>query len=219
MKSWQEVALGIAALIAGIVASPLSAYALDPEELYELVSPSVVIVWGSTPEGDGSLGSGVVVARQMVATNCHVLTGQKDVEVYADENGLPATLRAVDWRRDVCILHVAGLVVPPVRVGSAHALRVGQKVYAIGSPEGLHLTLSDGLVSGFRDFEYGVVIQTSAPISPGSSGGGLFDSRGTLVGITTSLVEGGQNLNFAHPADWVTELLEKTRSEARRSPR
>ena len=217
MRSWQDAAFAMAALIAGVCALPLSANALTPEELYELVSPSVVIVWGSTPEGDGSLGSGVVVAPRMVATNCHVLTGQKEVEVYADESGLRATLRAVDWRRDVCILQVAGLSAPPVRVGSAESLRVGQKVYAIGSPEGLHFTLSDGLVSGFRDFEYGVVIQTSAPISPGSSGGGLFDDRGTLVGITTSGLEEGQNLNFAHPADWVRELLEKNRSETRRT--
>jgi S1-C subfamily serine protease len=216
VKVWKDAAFALAALIAVASALAPSANALTPEELYELVSPSVVIVWGSTPEGDDSLGSGVVVAPRMVATNCHVLTGQKDVEVYADENGLRATLRAVDWRRDVCILHVAGLSAPPVRVSSAESLRAGQKVYAIGAPEGLHLTLSDGLVSGFRDFEYGVVIQTSAPISPGSSGGGLFDERGTLVGITTSVLEEGQNLNFAHPADWVTELLERDRSEARR---
>lgn len=68
MKVWRDAAFLLAVLIAGICAWPPSARALTPEELYELVSPSVVVVWGSTPDGDGSLGSGVVVAPRMVAT-------------------------------------------------------------------------------------------------------------------------------------------------------
>jgi len=70
-------------------------------------------------------------------------------------------------------------------------------VYAVGAPEGLEMTLSEGLISGFRDFRGQRVVQTSAPISHGSSGGGLFDEVGGLVGITTFMLGAGQNLNFA----------------------
>src|SRR5262249_49670558 len=93
-------------------------------------------------------------------------------------------------------------------IAATDDLQVGQRVYAIGAPQELELTLSDGLISGLRQTEGGSIqlIQTSAPISPGSSGGGLFDQDGRLVGITTFFVEEGQNLNFALPAAWVLEL-------------
>jgi tetratricopeptide (TPR) repeat protein len=77
----------------------------------------------------------------------------------------------------------------------------------MGAPEGLELTLSEGLISGLREFEGGLVVQTSAAISPGSSGGGLFDARGQLVGITTFYLKEGQNLNFALPGDWAQSLV------------
>jgi S1-C subfamily serine protease len=84
-------------------------------------------------------------------------------------------------------------------------LEVGEKVYTLGSPVGLELTLSDGLVSGRRDEAGFQLVQTTAPISPGSSGGGLFDARGNLIGVTTLVLTGrerlNQALNFAIPAD------------------
>lgn len=83
---------------------------------------------------------------------------------------------------------------------------MGEKVYAIGAPEGLELTISGGLISGLRDFDKDRVIQTSAAISPGSSGGGLFDAEARLVGITTFYLKEGQTLNFALPADLILEL-------------
>jgi S1-C subfamily serine protease len=79
-------------------------------------------------------------------------------------------------------------------------------VYAIGTPQGLERTLSQGLVSAMRETSEGTVIQTSAPISPGSSGGGLFDTQGQLVGITTFQTKTGQNLNFAIPVDWLDTM-------------
>jgi hypothetical protein len=83
---------------------------------------------------------------------------------------------------------------------------VGERVYAIGAPEGLELTLSEGLVSGLRSRGNFRVIQTTAPVSHGSSGGGLFDSQGKLVGITTFSFHEGQNLNFAIPTEWILAL-------------
>jgi S1-C subfamily serine protease len=82
----------------------------------------------------------------------------------------------------------------------------------MGAPQGLELTLSQGIVSGLRDSDdkgYRV-IQTDAAISPGSSGGALFDDNGDLVGITTYKVRGGENLNFAVPVNYVRKMLTAT---------
>lgn len=78
-------------------------------------------------------------------------------------------------------------------------------MYAVGSPRGLELTISDGIISQLRG-EHTNLIQTTASISPGSSGGGLFNLRGELIGITTFNVTGGQNLNFALPVEWLENL-------------
>ena len=80
-------------------------------------------------------------------------------------------------------------------------LVVGEKVYTVGAPIGLERTLGEGIISGLRKFEGEKLIQTSAPISSGSSGGGLFDTRGNLIGITTFLLYEAQNLNFAIAAE------------------
>jgi S1-C subfamily serine protease len=105
-----------------------------------------------------------------------------------------------------------GPALAPVDLVPSSKLQIGERVYAIGSPEGLELTFSEGVISAFRDSEGVHLIQTSAPISPGSSGGGLFDTHGRLVGITTFQLKEGQSLNFALPGEWVTDLLEHAKS-------
>jgi hypothetical protein len=95
---------------------------------------------------------------------------------------------------------------PSVRIASSQWLEVGDPVYAIGAPQGLELTLSDGLISGIRESKGTEYIQTTAPISKGSSGGGLFDAQGRLVGITTMFLKEGQSLNFAVPAELIASV-------------
>ena len=85
-------------------------------------------------------------------------------------------------------------------------VRPGQTVFAIGSPQGLDLSISEGIVSSVRESRLGPLIQTTAAISPGSSGGGLFNVSGQLIGITTFQSKTGQNLNFAVPADWIADM-------------
>lgn len=141
-----------------------------------------------------------------VVTNCHVVKGASRLTVRVGQIERPATLRYSDWDRDVCALSSSGLNAPPATVGSSKTLKVGAKVYAIGAPKGLELTLSDGIVSSLRDLEGGRYIQTTAAISPGSSGGGLYDDNGALVGLTTFYFAEGQSLNFAVPIDWAKDL-------------
>lgn len=196
-----------------LVAAATTAYAqsLSPAQVYAKVSPSVWRI--STYDLDGlplAQGSGVVTAPETVVTNCHVLKGARQVAVRREKQKLPATLVLWDVQRDVCQLRVAGLAAPTVALADTARFAVGQPVYAIGNPKGLELTMSDGLLSALRKDDAGrlILLQTSAAISGGSSGGGLFDDRGALMGLTTlaSVKADTQNLNFAIPVDWVREL-------------
>jgi S1-C subfamily serine protease len=100
-----------------------------------------------------------------------------------------ATLYAEDADKDICILNAKGLEGKPAQLGKAASLKAGDPVYAVGAPQGLELSLSDGIVAQLRG-EPPPFIQTTAAISPGSSGGGLFDKEGHLVGLTTLYLEG-----------------------------
>lgn len=92
-------------------------------------------------------------------------------------------------------------------IGNTASIHVGQHVYALGAPQGLELTLSEGIVSSLRGSAGAPIVQTSAAISPGSSGGGLFDVNARLLGLTTSKVMGAEALGFAIPVEWIVELL------------
>ena len=116
-----------------------------------------------------------------------------------------ATLYAEDGDKDICLLDAKGITGKPAQLGKAASLKVGDPVYAVGAPKGLELSLSDGIVAQLRGGPP-PLIQTTAAISPGSSGGGLFDGEGRLVGLTTLYIEGGQSLNFAMPVEWIGEI-------------
>ena len=196
---------------------PGSAEATTAERVFAAVSPSVVVVEA------GQQGSGVVVMRGFVATNCHVIGEATRITVRRGRISHPASLMRRDLSRDVCLLEVPTLEAPPVTMRPATDLRVGAAVYAVGAPQGLELSLSAGLVSQLRRAESGPLIQTTAPVSPGFSAGGLFDERGNLVGLTTFPHEQGQNLNFAVPVEWVAaavnELFAWRRCRAAPEPR
>ena len=143
-------------------------------------------------------GSGVVVSKNNVATNCHVIARATQIAVRQSEDvragktyRMKAVLTAQDSKRDLCLLFVAKLsdapAGTPVPLGSARDASIGDEVYAIGAPHGLELSLSRGIISQFRSIggkQAAPVIQTDVAVSPGSSGGGLFDQQGQLIGIT-----------------------------------
>lgn len=139
-------------------------------------------------------------------TNYHVIKDGVSFQVQRGARKWPATLVATNPDNDVAELRVEKLDVPPVPLRPFSSLAIGEQVYAIGAPEGLELTLSGGLISSLRQSGTDRIIQTTAAISPGSSGGGLFDTSGRLVGITVAYLKGGQNLNFAIPTDWIASL-------------
>lgn len=182
-------------------------------------------------------GSGVVVPSRsesgnLVATNCHLTDKSGDgifLVRHGESSGI-GFMKGRDAERDLCLINTLfpdglgentgssikvgkdGKVIykklPTVRIASSQWLEVGDPVYAIGAPQGLELTLSNGLVSGIREYKGTEYIQTTAPISQGSSGGGLFDDQGRLIGITTMYLKDGQNLNFAIPAELIASVPE-----------
>ena len=197
-------------LLGGSVLVVQACVPVTPEQVFSRASRSVVMVYAAdTSHQIVGRGSGVIVAPDLFVTNCHVIARGKIFLAGHRQARLPARLMAYDADQDLCVLAVRGLDVTPARIGDAGAVRVGQRVYAVGTPEGFELTFSEGLVSGLRDAAGGRYIQTTAPLSEGSSGGGLFDSEGRLIGITAFIFSAGQNLNFAAPADWAVDLAKQ----------
>jgi len=192
---------------------------LTADELFVRVSPSVVQVVVLDREGErfGS-GSGFVIGTDgMIATNYHVIERANSVLiVFSDGTKLTVMgVAALDKEADLAILKVTQMVKPqPLELASNVMPQVGTKVYAIGNPLRLSNTLSDGLVSGHREIERTTVIQTTAPISPGSSGGPLFGSDGRVIGVTSSGLKGGQNINFAVPVSHLIGLLPRPEKDA-----
>ena len=175
------------------------------EQVFEKTWRSVVVI-----ETNDGQGSGVIVRPNIVATNCHVVDNTKRIAVYksvarrADaDNVFAASVRHDDERRDFCLLDVDGLWGVPAPVRKYATLKVGESVYGLGAPKGLDLSLSDGLISQLREIDGNRKIQTNVAISPGSSGGGLFDRKGNLIGIMTSKItdESVEGIGFAIPAD------------------
>lgn len=187
--------------------------AMNAEQVFAKVSSSVVsIEIVDEKRSSATFGSGVIVGAGAVVTNCHVAL-QPGILIIKHGGRMGATLAYADEPRDLCLLNVPELVGGTAVLGSVRDLKPGQRVFAIGSPKGLELSISEGVISALRRSRDSALIQTTAAISPGSSGGGLFDDKARLVGITAFYLEGGQSLNFAIPADWIGRL----RAEAARN--
>ncbi len=168
--------------------------------------PSVVSVVTET-----SLGSGFVVSPNgLVVTNLHVVAGRAEVLVVIGGEKLPVKrIYNGDIKRDLVVLEVETKGLRALRLGDSDRVRTGEQVVAIGNPLGLDHTVSNGLVSAVREVAPELtMLQISAPIAPGSSGGPLFNDRGEVIGVATGILVGGQNLNFGVPVNYLKPLLE-----------
>ena len=186
----------------------------SPSELYKHVLPSVVRV--NNYDGSGKLaafGSGFLVSRNgHVATNLHVVQGAHDVTIRLHDGKMTPVrgVVGIDRDYDLAVLAIDGSEYEALPL-STQLPEVGMRVYAIGNPQGLADTLSEGIVSGVLKTDEVRFIQTTAAISPGSSGGPLLSSAGVVVGITSASLREGQSLNLAVPANALRNLLNKTR--------
>ena len=151
------------------------ACALPATEVFEVAAESsVVIIVDEGKKGKQVQGSGVVVAESVVATNCHLFADHQDhaIAVLFAERRYPATILESRREVDICILSVPAIRTRVAVIVPIDKLKIGERVYAVGAPLGLDLTFTEGLISGIRRTNDRRVLQTSAPISPGSSGGG-----------------------------------------------
>jgi S1-C subfamily serine protease len=117
---------------------------------------------------------------------------------------------AADYENDLVLLALKGANTAPVlELADSSKVAIGEEIFAIGNPQGLEGTISSGIVSGIRAAGNATLIQITAPISPGSSGGPVLDTQGKVVGVAVATFRGGQNLNFAIPSEKVASLMQK----------
>lgn len=186
-----------------------------PQQIARKALASTVLIVMEDAKGQSlSSGSGFFVGRGMIATNLHVVEGV--FKGYVKQVGEDTKRRiediiAMNSQQDLAILRISDVGVPIFPLGNSDKLQVGEPVYAVGNPKGyLEGTFTEGVVSGVREFQIGVKrIQISAPISEGSSGGPVLNSKGEVIGVAVSGLTEGQNLNFAIPSNYLKELLSK----------
>jgi S1-C subfamily serine protease len=176
------------------------------QAVFRRVGDSVYWLRSVRASGAMSYGSAVAVSESDALTNCHAIASDGPTTIGgagSAEGGDTVDLVGADFVADRCVVRTRSLRLVPVGgLRRFDTLDIGEVVYAVGNPYRYERTLSDGLLSGKRQSLAGQrLLQTSAPISSGSSGGGLFDARGNLIGITTATLRGSQNLNFAIPAE------------------
>jgi len=177
-------------------------------------SIAVIVAAGNTSL---KLGTGFFIrSTGLLLTNLHVVEGTDLVGVKT-----PGT-NAVVWAKkatgfdldnDLVLLEVETKGTKPVSLGDSDKAKVGEQIVVVGNPEGLEQTVSNGLLSGIRELDGRRLFQISAPISEGSSGSPVFNSRGEVIAVVVSSLESGQNLNFAVPINYVNPLLSVTTEE------
>lgn len=189
---------------------PDSGESLTYTQIYDKNLPSMVSIQAEDAKSY-STGTGVVLtADGYLITNAHVVAGADKVQVAcADNRVLDAALVGFDAREDLAVLKVEADDLTPAEFGDSFALRCGDPVAAIGDPLGYRSTITDGIVSALdRDVEVDgtsmVLIQTSAAINMGNSGGALINQYGQVVGITTVKIVtddgSAESLGFAIPS-------------------
>jgi S1-C subfamily serine protease len=214
-------------------AALLDAYSRAVVNVVEAVGPAVVsISLGKATRSEefepAGAGSGFVIAPDgYIVTNCHVVQDASGIEAaFTDGSRLKAGLVGLDPATDLALISVNASGLAFASLGESAGLRVGQLVIAMGNPFGFQSTVSTGVISALgrslrsqqgRLIEN--VIQHTAPLNPGNSGGPLLDSRGRVVGINTAIIAMAQGIGFSVPADtarWVVSQL-LSRGRVRRS--
>ncbi len=171
------------------------------EELAQMASSIVMItVYNSDRESIGT-GSGIMIGKNgFILTNQHVIAGGRFFSVRMEEDEkIYSTDEVIKYNTslDLAVIRIRKILKPLSVYRGKKKLVRGQKVVAIGSPLGLFNSVSDGIISGFRTIQDNDMIQFTAPISPGSSGGAVLNMYGEVIGISTAGFDSGQNINLA----------------------
>lgn len=186
-----------------------SAFALNAEEVYKKNSLSIFPLYGIESSNNQltSLGSAVAITNNILATNCHVASKGNYLVTKIGTAPKVAKLIYHNEAIDLCLVEVSEGQFIPVQIRDSKDVKIGEDVFAIGNPKGLEKTLSRGIISNRSIINGTALLQTDAAIAPGSSGGGLFDSEGRLIGITVGIIKNANNIGFAIPAELVSAAL------------
>jgi len=195
------------------------------ETIYKQVSPGVVTITDVISNARGQVGqatgSGIVLdTRGNILTNDHVIAGATKIQVtFSDGSTVNATVVGANSGADLAVLHVSAPAssLHPVTLGNSGSVRIGDAVYAIGSPFGISGSLTEGIVSNLNQNgpapsggSLSGLIQTDAAINPGNSGGALVNAQGQVIGITNAIespVDANVGVGFAIPINQVTSVL------------
>jgi Trypsin-like peptidase domain len=183
---------------------------LAPSQIFKRARPAVVVIVADDQNSQReALGSGFLVTRDQIATNDHVVNGMKEAYVLFLDGAIKRVSGVVadSVQPDLIILRVETGNRPSLPFGDELSLQQGDPVYALGAPKGLELSFTNGIVSSFRKSDSQFLIQTTAPIAPGSSGGPLFDRAGRVVGITTSMLTDAPGIYFSVGVGDLSRLL------------
>lgn len=204
------------ALAAGVVAQEsVFSQTLTTEIIVERSAPATITIAVMTTEG-GRQGSGFLIDESgTIVTNNHVIQNARSGKVTLNDGSTyPGfEILSTDEPHDLAIIRIPGSGLPHLTLGDSDSVRVGQDVTVIGAPYGLEATVSTGIISALRQLEGLRLFQLTAPISSGSSGGPIISRAGQVIGVATSQLAEGQNLNFAVPINYVHDLLQFQKSD------
>jgi hypothetical protein len=187
------------------------AFALDKDKVLEAYF-TIVLIRGYTPSGGVGYGSGVVVGKDKVLTNCHVFRSTKQPWISRGEDTYSINTVKADTWHDLCLVTTSPLPFKPATIGKSTTLKRGQEIVAFGHSNGVPQPLtSNGSVKALFDDDSGKVIRSTAKFAMGASGSGLFDMNGNLVGINTFKTAGRTgSIHFALPIEWLEKLEKQT---------
>jgi len=184
---------------------------LTAREIAKQTLPSVVLlIMGNSKTETAKSGSGFFVTEDIVATNFHVIKDTDEgVAKIIGQDKLYDVLGivGVDEKNDLALLKIKGIKGKPLILNKDDSTAIGDEVFAVGNPKGLEGTFSQGIVSSIRKSEKINLLQITASISEGSSGGAVLNDKGQVVGVAVGAIESGQSLNFAIPVSLLRYLV------------
>ena len=167
---------------------------------------SVVKVIAGNDNSRMSLGSGVVIAPNQVATNCHVTRAAQVIMVVKNLVRYPVKTQTINAELDLCLLHLAHLKLPAVPRGDVKEIAAGDIVLAYGYPNAIGISLRRGTIKKLHPFRGSFIIETDIGIKDGASGGGLFNTDGELIGLTTFYRKDLGGRYYVIPAVWLEKV-------------
>jgi serine protease Do len=189
---------------------PLTIRAEIPNELIYNLKATIVKVRSVNQAGGKSLGTGVVVAENKVATNCHVIADAIGIDIHAMGEGYQPVALQADWRHDVCILDFQFLPLKPAVLGDSENLKYEEPIFSIGFPGGAPKPLTTfGSVKALYPFDGSNVIRISTSFQMGASGSPVFNGRGEVIGLSTFKSPGRLDAFYYNvPIKWVKEAMQ-----------